>query len=321
MSKKKLRLAPHACPAPVQPTDWHICALCQERGGILINPIATGSASPTTHLSSLCELNELPLNIDVSRLEDGDGIQETLRARNAKWHKACRVLCNAGQVERVRKRQCKARQELPQSPVKQHLRSASTPPTPKEIKHTHQPACFFCDETTGYFHKAETISLDNRVRHIATELRDTKLLAKLSVGDMIAIAAVYHIKCLASFYNKHRSQGIDTQLRCVPKLTHSHSAFAEVVSYIEEYGQSDGDLNHVFKLSDMKALYCECLQRLGGDTNGHIHSTRLAQKRQQCIPTLESHNSNSGTVLSYKEDVGDALLDACNSIQMMKLSC
>ena len=117
------------------------------------------------------------------------------------------VLCNAGQVERARKRQCKARQELAQTPVKSHLRSASTPPKRKEIKHTHQPACFFCDETTGDFHKAETISLDNRVRHIATELRDTKLFAKLSVGDMIAIDAVYHFKCLTSFYNKHRFQG------------------------------------------------------------------------------------------------------------------
>ena len=100
-------------------------------------------------------------------------------------------VCNAAQVERARKRQRKARQELAQSPVKQHLRSTSTPTEPKELKHTHQPACFFCDETTGDFHKAETISLDNRVRHIAIELRDTKLLAKLSVGDMIALLMRY----------------------------------------------------------------------------------------------------------------------------------
>ena len=145
------------------------------------------------HLSSLCELNDLPLNIHVSRLDDGGGIQETRLARKAKWHEACYVLCNAEQLESARKRQRKARQEVPQSPLKPHLRSASTPPTPKEIKHTHQPACFFCDETTGDFHKAETISLDNRVRHLATELRDTKMLAKLSVGDMIAIDAGYYL--------------------------------------------------------------------------------------------------------------------------------
>ena len=84
-----------------------------------------------------------------------------------------------------------------------------------------------------------------------------------------------------------------------PQIKPQSLAFAEVVSYIEEYGQSGGDLNHVVKLSDLRALYCECLQRLYGDTTGHIHSTRLAQKLQQHIPTLEAHNSNSGTVLSY----------------------
>ena len=77
---KKLRLAPHACPAPVQPTDWDICALCQASDGTLINPSATGYASLATHLSSLCELNDLPVNINVSRLDDGDGIHETLLA-------------------------------------------------------------------------------------------------------------------------------------------------------------------------------------------------------------------------------------------------
>ena len=53
-------------------------------------------------------------------------------------------------------------------------------------------------------------------------------------------------------------------------------------------------------------------QKFGGDSTGHIHSTRLAQRLQEHIPALESHNSKSGTVLSFKKDVGDALLDACN---------
>ena len=43
-----------------------------------------------------------------------------------------------------------------------------------------------------------------------------------------------------------------------------------------------------------------------------IHPTRLAQKLQKHIPALKCHNSKSGRVLSFKKDVGDALLDACN---------
>jgi len=308
---KRLRLAPRACAAPVQPTNWDICALCQELGGTLINPSATGYATLATNLSAFHELNNVPLNINVSRLDDGDGMEKMLTKHEAKWHKKCYVLCNVTKVERARKLQEKACLNTDQSPLKKHLRSAATPACPMETEETHQPTCFFCDETTGDFHKAETISLDTRVRQIATELRDTKLLAKLSVGDMIAIDAVYHFKCLTSFYNKHRSQQRHSTEKCHQINTDS-LAFAEVVSYIEEYGKLGGDQNHVFKLTDLKAVYCEQLQQLGGNTTRNIHSTRLAQKLLQHIPNLEAHHRNFGTVFSFKDDVGDSLLDACH---------
>ena len=57
----------------------------------------------------------------------------------------------------------------------------------------YEPAWFFCDDTTGNLTKVETMSLDSRVRQIAEELRDTKLLSKLSGGDMVAIDAQYHV--------------------------------------------------------------------------------------------------------------------------------
>ena len=133
-----------------------------------------------------------------------------------------------------------------------------------------QPVCFFCDDATGNLNKAATISLDTRVRQIATELRDTKLLAKLSAGDMIAIDSQYHLKCLATFYSRGRSQK-----RCSNETPHQINAesfaLAEVVSYIEEYGQLGGDLNHVFKLPDIKKLYCDFLQKFGGDSTAYIH--------------------------------------------------
>ena len=43
--------------------------------------------------------------------------------------------------------------------------------------------------------------LDNRTRQIAHELADTKLMAKLSEGDMVATKAKYHRKCLVYFYH------------------------------------------------------------------------------------------------------------------------
>ena len=67
------------------------------------------------------------------------------------------------------------------------------------------PMCFFCDAPVEQdYHKAATKKLDINVRKMATELKDTLLLAKLSSGDMIATDAVYHKHCLTGF-----SQGID----------------------------------------------------------------------------------------------------------------
>ncbi len=78
---------------------------------------------------------------------------------------------------------------------------------------------------------------------MATELRDSKLLAKLSAGDMTATDSIYHKNCFIAFYTLHRT--------FVRKSSHQlmleSIALAELVSYIENYSQLGGDLNHIFK--------------------------------------------------------------------------
>ena len=66
---------------------------------------------------------------------------------------------------------------------------------------------FFCGkqaEGEDSVHRASTLELDARVRHCALQLQDKPLLAKLSVGDMVAQDAEYHVKCLVSLYNRAR---------------------------------------------------------------------------------------------------------------------
>ena len=59
--------------------------------------------------------------------------------------------------------------------------------------------CFFCGEPPGNsgVHEAATYQIDKRVRACAVLLEDTELLGKLSTGDMVALEARYHSKCLA----------------------------------------------------------------------------------------------------------------------------
>ena len=65
---------------------------------------------------------------------------------------------------------------------------------------------FFYDQTddTVNLHQCQILSLDKRVRKMAQELVDTKLLAKLSEGNMIASEAKYHRNCVRRLYNAYR---------------------------------------------------------------------------------------------------------------------
>ena len=132
--------------------------------------------------------NSLLINIDISRLNNGNGLVDITRL--PKWLKACYVLCNAGKTARAKNfliLQCK-----------QHLSSTSAPSRSMKTDSDDELAWFFCDDTTGNLTKVETVSLDSHVRQIAEVLRDTKLLAKLSGGNMVAIDAQYHLRRFGS---------------------------------------------------------------------------------------------------------------------------
>ena len=73
------------------------------------------------------------------------------------------------------------------------------------------------------------------IKQCPVEMRDTKLIAKLSEGDMISRDACYHHKCMTRFTNSYRSfvndrkiNGKDKQKRC------EGIAILGVLNYIEE---------------------------------------------------------------------------------------
>ncbi len=81
MSKKARLLSD--CTAEMKNIDWSLCVLCQQPSpGHLINSRRShekpkGYRTLANSLEELHSLNALPLNIDVSRLDDGSGIEET----------------------------------------------------------------------------------------------------------------------------------------------------------------------------------------------------------------------------------------------------
>ena len=108
-------------------------------------------------------------------------------------------------------------------------RQESHNPSPDKTRRSsseHHPktqakdVCIFCDNPASSvgLHKASTFEVDFKVRTFATELCDTKLLAKLACGDVVAIDAQYHAKCLEKLYKRaqlsRKDQDKTNQKRC-----------------------------------------------------------------------------------------------------------
>ena len=70
--------------------------ICQEDIGAAlqcpINSLTTstgdGYISLASHINKFSELGQISMNIDIARLDVGDGIEGTLRRHSAQWHKA-----------------------------------------------------------------------------------------------------------------------------------------------------------------------------------------------------------------------------------------
>ena len=184
------------------------------------------------------------------------------------------------------------------------------------VEQSNVNTSFFCDKVISndqmvQLHRAATKNLDSKVRMMATELRDSKLLAKLSVSDMTASDAVYHKKYLTSLHTRYRyfvrKKGEDGANE---NMKPESVALAELISYLEEMKCTDGS-HTLLKLSDLMKLYTEHLAQLGGDTSKRIDSTHIKDKLLAQLPQLEVHTCNREVVLSFKEDIGEALLHAC----------
>ena len=117
------------------------------------------------------------------------------------WHKSCRDNHHSNELERAKKKQSDVEEEekgcdadgsetAQSSPIKP--RRSLTPFDPKILQ------CFFCEKNdfASNLRLASTLELDKQVRDCTILLNDTKLITKLSTGDLIAIEAKYHAACL-----------------------------------------------------------------------------------------------------------------------------
>ncbi len=312
--------------------NWAFCALCQADSDNLVNPFRkqgqqatlAGYHTVAENLKELAELDALPtIVVSFSLLDDGSGIEETLKKNKAQWHKTCYSACNNRAIKRA-KSNLKHKSLTQDSPIKSKLRRVSDVGNLKPDE-----KCFICEisvEGTKY-HQAETKQKGETWINIAQTVGNTKLLAKLSSGDVVAADAVYHQAC---------SNKLITEFKAAMRVRERNSsksnidakslALAELVSYIEDAEHQDECANRIFCLADLIKLYKTRLEQLGEDTTERIHSTRLKDKLLERIPNLQANPSKNGTILSFKADIGDLLYRNCrqttdsNAVTLMHAS-
>ena len=187
---------------------------------------------------------------NIARLDQGNGITATLVDQEAKWHKCCYLKDNKCQF--VETTQTFAKKNF----TRRNACSVNQNATEVQAK------CFFCDkgDTEGKLHEVCTFQLDYHVCKSAYDLQDEKHLAKLNAGDLIAIEAKYHAKCLAELYNKARCTEMKEEHDSNDKTCHG-IALAELISYIEDCRKEDKVC--VFTLADVTKLYTHRLEQLG----------------------------------------------------------
>ena len=207
--------------------DWGKCALCQEDDIDLLDPLQNtnsdvdGYSKLAANIESFLNKNlPLPAKCTTSLVDlKGDSnIASNLGNVKAKWHKRCALEISSSKLKRALSRKEKESDISLETPSKQ-LRKSFMPGNP-----LGSPMCFFCDKS-GVFYNEETqpsnrmnkeeksrllqcvktLARDVNIREAATQMGNTKVLAKLSEGDMMALEAFYHKSCMDSFANQYRS--------------------------------------------------------------------------------------------------------------------
>ncbi|CAC5424982.1 unnamed protein product [Mytilus coruscus] len=84
-------------------TDWTKCCLCPEDTTYPMKSSDEGYKMLGKNIPLFYEVNALPIPLDIRRLNDGEGIESTMKKKNAKFHNLFRQFNNTN-LERAQKR-------------------------------------------------------------------------------------------------------------------------------------------------------------------------------------------------------------------------
>ncbi|KAK3917822.1 Chromosome-associated kinesin KIF4 [Frankliniella fusca] len=306
--KKKVALA---APIPLENVDdtvnWQLCCICQKEEGILVcpakNPIPSqrnvGYNAFASNVEAVRQSHPnyiFPCGRKADSYDEGYGVRETLIKHEAKWHKKCIIkyttrfsLQNVAQLTLENT-------ENVDGTTKAQTRSTSVAINPKE------EVCFLCKkkpEKNQILHKCMTFEIFNSIKQYATKANDTKTLAFLSEGDLVAQEAKYHSCCVLNLYRKGK---VSTPQQNKEDVTCESLAFADLLLYMHAQIEDNGK-ECAFNTGTLRKLYNDRLLQLLGSqerTLPAVHETRFREKILLHFPELQAVKSGREYVLMLK---------------------
>ena len=304
--------------------DWKLCIICQKKTREPLQcpamskrkDVGASYASFVRNLEEFHKIGSVPRHLNVEELNQGQGIEHSLKERKALWHKTCRNSFSNANLERAKKRKHDQENEEENSDLVTESTSS-----PVKARRSSLPGssisshCFFCESSDipANLHSASTLEVDRRVRECAVLVNDNRLIGKLASGDMVAIEAKYHAKCLVGLYNQARKLALSLNSENASSykpIDKEELAFSELVAFIDESLEVEEPA--VLKLSDLVKFYSSKLSELGGEHPDRINATRLKNRVLTAFPDLTTHTQGREVLLVLSHEIGNVLFEAKN---------
>ena len=281
--------------------DWKQCIICQQNTHeVLRCPLNAGGdddkskvyASFLKNVSEFKRLNQLPVPLKFG--EDMD--VEKLVTHQAKWHKSCYLKFNDTKLQRARKREHDRNNDDGTSTTLQNLSGL-------QRQSLNKSKCIFCTKDDGHLHEFRTFDADDNVRRMATDLQDIPLLTRIEGGDLTALEAKYHLSCLTTLRNRHRSflrQSESSNIDGEGKI--EARAFVELITHVENSIENG---TFCFKFSVLCQIYENRLHDLG--ITKEINKVRFKEKVLNYFPNAQEQNNGKNIILVFEQGMQQML--------------
>ena len=273
--------------------DWTLCVVCQQHTTEAIRcplnarpeELCEPYKSFLENEKTFRELNKLPVPLSF----DEDINVDHLVRHRAQWHKSCRTKFNLNKLDRAQKRKRTVSSETRAPDQKRH----------RQREPLDKSTCIFCRGSSEHLHEFMTIKAGNNVRVMATDLQENALLTRIEGGDLIALDAKYHLRCLTALRNRHRSLMRQRQ-DCSDNQKEEHKfearAFVELTTHVENCVEG-GQL--YFKLSSLREMYEHRLLDLG--ICKEINKARFKDQVLKHFPHAQEQSDGKNVILVFEQ--------------------